>query len=153
MANWDGTRWLENVPATASPPPTRRRRLLGAAAEGALITTLIFGLIASTTFAAKGGNGNGGGNGHGNNTAVATTAGCTVDGVTVSGYGLPTDQVLNFFVTDASGTSGWVLGFTDTGAWDVSVPERTGPTVYEFASRTWGPMGRYYDVFAACSAQ
>jgi len=57
MSYWDGTRWLEDVPAASAPPPRRARRILGAAAEAALVTTLIFGLIATTAFAAKGGNG------------------------------------------------------------------------------------------------
>lgn len=56
MAYWDGTRWHDDVPATNAARPRRGRRLLGAAAEAALITTLVFGLIATSAFAAKGGN-------------------------------------------------------------------------------------------------
>jgi len=62
MAYWDGTRWLPEE--TGSPPavPARRRtrRLLGATAEAGLITLLVFGLIAGTALAGKGGNGGGG---------------------------------------------------------------------------------------------
>lgn len=60
MAFWDGTRWVNEAPA--SPARSRRRggRFFGAVAEASLITLLVFGLIAGTTFAAKGGNGGGG---------------------------------------------------------------------------------------------
>jgi hypothetical protein len=86
---------------------------------------------------------------HGPNAAPA--AGCTVSGTTVGATGLPTDQVINFMVTTSSGTTGWVLGFTPDGTWSVSVPAQTGPTTYEFASRTYGPDGSKYNVFASCS--
>ena len=82
---------------------------------------------------------------------TAVTFPCTVAGNVVSGSGLPTDEVINFMVTDASGTSGWVLGFTPDGTWTVNVPAATGPTTYEFASRTFGPNGSKYTVFQSCS--
>jgi hypothetical protein len=81
-----------------------------------------------------------------------TAGSCTVDGGIVSASGLPTDQVVNFMVTDASGTSGWVLGTTWEGTWVVTVPNRDGWTEYEFASKTWGKDGSKYRVFASCSA-
>src|SRR6266508_2121652 len=66
MTDWDGTRWV----ATSSAPPRRPRpvrHLLGAVAEATINTALVFGLIASSTFAAKGGqastNHHGGGGG------------------------------------------------------------------------------------------
>ena len=65
--------------------------------------------------------------------------------------GLPNGEILNFFVTDASGTTGWVLGFADDGTWSVHVPVPNGPTTYEFASRTSGKDGKRYTVFARCS--
>ncbi len=77
---------------------------------------------------------------------------CSVDGTMVSATGLPTDQVVNFMVTDGSGTSGWVLGTTWEGTWAVSVPARDGWTKYEFASKTWGKNGAKYRVFASCTA-
>jgi len=77
---------------------------------------------------------------------------CTVSGNVVSATGLPTDQVINFMVTDPSGTTGWVLGFTNDGNWSVNVPTRNGPTTYQFVSRTWGPNGSKYTVFSSCSA-
>jgi hypothetical protein len=59
MSYWDGSRWASDAPvATNSSRPGRR--LLGAAAEAGLISLLLVGLIAGTTFAAKGGNGGGG---------------------------------------------------------------------------------------------
>ena len=54
-------------------------------------------------------------------------------------------------VTDSSGTWGWVLGYTDTGTLAVTVPSANGPTTYEFGSKTWGPNGTKYTVFANCS--
>jgi hypothetical protein len=76
---------------------------------------------------------------------------CVVVGNSVSTTALPTDQVINFMVTDATGTNGWVLGFTSDGTWDVTVPAQNGPTTYQFASRTWGPDGTKYNVFSSCS--
>ena len=90
---------------------------------------------------------------HGQN---ASTAGCTSSSTSLGGVvqatGLPTDQVINFMVTDASGTSGWVLGFTPDGTWSVNVAAPNGPTTYQFVSRTSGPNGSKYAVFAGCSA-
>jgi hypothetical protein len=57
---WDGTSWVPDVPATTALRPRRTRRILGAATEAGIITLLIFGLIAGTTLAAKGGNSGGG---------------------------------------------------------------------------------------------
>jgi len=56
MSFWDGTRWVAEVPAAPSRASGIARRLLGATAEAGLITVLIFGLIAGSAFAAKGGN-------------------------------------------------------------------------------------------------
>ena len=118
------------------------RRLFGAGAEALIIVILVFGLLALPVLAAKGGGGQ-------PQRAVAT---CVVDGNVVSSTALPTDQILNFMVTDGSGTTGWALGFTLEGWWNVSVPGRSGPTTYEFASRTSGAGGARYEVFASCSA-
>jgi hypothetical protein len=82
---------------------------------------------------------------------AASAASCTVLGSVVAASGLPTDQVINFLVTDNAGTWGWVLGFTTDGAWSVSVPATNGPTTYQFVSRTWGPNGTHYTVFVTCS--
>ena len=98
--------------------------------------------VASPAVAGKGG-------GKGANASVAP---CSVADNTVHADGLPTDQVVNFMVTDSSGTSGWVLGFTDDGSWSVPVSSPNGPTTYEFVSRTWGPGGSHYTTFATCSA-
>jgi hypothetical protein len=84
---------------------------------------------------------------HGN---TASVAGCTASGNTVSATGLPTDQVINFFVTDSSGKTGWVLGYTTDGTWDVSVPAANGSTTYEFTGRTSGTGGAKYTVFTSC---
>lgn len=142
MTYWDGNRWTPEPSPRASARPRPLRRLFGAGAEALLITTLIFGLIAGTTLAAKGGNG---GNPH------RTASSCQIDGNVVSATGLPTYEVLNFMVTDASGTTGWVLGITWEGWWILTVPERSGPTTYEFVSRTYGPNGSKYTVYSTCS--
>jgi hypothetical protein len=110
----------------------------------ATVAALAFAV--SPVLAERGGNGNG----HGNNSAPAP-ASCSVSGKVVSATGLPTDEVINFMVTDASGTWGWVLGMSD-GTWTLTAPPQNGPTTYEFVSRTWGPNGRKYDVFASCAA-
>lgn len=143
MTYWNGSAW-QAEPTSLPPRPKRARRLLGAATEAGLITTLIFGLIAGTTLAAKGGGGGG--------IANRTVATCQIEGNVVSTTGLPTDEVVNFMVTDASGTDGWVLGVTWEGWWTLTVPARTGPTTYEFVSRTHGPNGSKYDVYSRCSA-
>jgi hypothetical protein len=145
MTYWNGSRW---TPEDSRPPRIARvglgRRLLGASSEAALIILLTFGLIVGTAFAAKGGNG--GGNPH------RSVSICQIDGNTVIGTGLPTDEVLNFMVTEGASTWGWALGFAgDSGTWDVPVPDRSGSTRYEFASRTYGPNGEKYEVFATCS--
>ena len=82
--------------------------------------------------------------------AAASVGSCTVDGSVVSAAGLPTDQVINFMMTDNSGTSSWALGYTDTGTWNVSVPPQNGATSYQFISRTSGSNGSRYTVFASC---
>jgi hypothetical protein len=79
-------------------------------------------------------------------------ASCVVAGSVVQATGLPTGEVVNFFVTDAAGTRGWVLGYTPDGTWSVAVPAPSGPTTYQFTSRTWGPNGTKYAVFASCAA-
>lgn len=115
----------------------------------ALTVVVVLAIMSIPAFAGKGeNNGRGNGNGKANVEAVAAT--CSVDGTVVHASGLPGDEVINFMVTDASGTTGWVLG-TSTW-WDVNVPERTGWTTYEFVSRTWGPSGSKYEVFASCSS-
>jgi hypothetical protein len=96
--------------------------------------------LAAPAFAGKGGK------------PAADVAGCTVSGNLVTATGLPTDQVVNFMSSNASGTSGWVLGYSSDGTWSVNVPTPAGATTYEFVSTTWGPSGSKYSVFASCSA-
>jgi hypothetical protein len=83
--------------------------------------------------------------------AAANTGGCSVDGNVVRATGLPVDVLLNFIVSDANGGWGQVLGFSD-GTWSVNVPDRSGPTTYQFTSVTWGKDGKKFDVYAQCSA-
>jgi hypothetical protein len=113
-----------------------------------LVTLLaILGLVvAAPAMSGKDGNGNGNGNGG------RESGSCTVDGTVVYGTGLPNWELMNFMVTDASGTSGWVIGFTDDGTRTIDVPDRTGPTTYEFTGETRGPDGSKYDVYASCQS-
>jgi hypothetical protein len=122
-----------------------------------LIIAVVALAIAAPAIAGKGGNGNGGnggggngGGGGGNN--VTATGSCFVDGNVVTGASLPNWTLMNFMVTDSSGTTGWVIGYTDDGTRSIDVPDRTGPTTYEFAGVTYGKDGTKYDVFASCSA-
>jgi hypothetical protein len=115
-----------------------------------LIVAVVALAVAAPAFSERSGNGNGHANGNGN---VSTPDGaCTASGSVVSATGLPTDEVINFMIDDSSGSWGWVLGFTDNGTVMVGVPAANGPTTYAFVSRTWGPDGSKYDVFASCSA-
>jgi hypothetical protein len=119
----------------------------------ALIIAVVALAVATPAIAGKGGNGNGGGNsgnGGGGN-VTAPTGSCTVAGSVVTATGLPTDELVNFMVTAASGSWSWVMGYTVDGNLSVNVPAPNGPTTYEFASRTWGPDGSKYTVFASCS--
>ena len=114
-----------------------------------LIIVVLALAIASPAIAGKGGNGGGNGAGGGGNNVTAAGS-CTVSGNVVTGTGLPTDQALNFMVTNSTGTMGWVLGYTATGTWTVGVPAASGATTYEFAGRTYGADGSKYTVYASC---
>jgi hypothetical protein len=83
--------------------------------------------------------------------AAAPSGSCVVGAGSVTATGLPTGELINFMVKTDAGTSGWVLGFTELGTWTVSVPATSVPTTYEFVSRTWGPNGSRYTVFASCA--
>jgi hypothetical protein len=111
-----------------------------------IATVAALTVAVAPAFAVKGGNGNGGG------TGTASAASCAVDGNVVSGSGLPTWTLLNFMITDSSGTHGWVLGYSGDGTAAVSVPSHSGRTTYEFVGETRGRDGSRYDVYASCSA-
>jgi hypothetical protein len=116
-----------------------KSRTLASAAVVALLASLSLASVASA----------------GTRTRTAeATAGCTVSGNVVTATGLPNDVILNFMMSDADGKYGWALGLTwdGTGEWSVTVPDRTGPTTYEFASTTFGKDGSKYYVYASCSA-
>ena len=87
MSFWDGSRWVADLPARHSRAPGIARRLVGATAEAGLISVLIFGLIASSAFAAKGGGNNGtGGHGHHGGGGGGYTATVAVSPNPVPGY-------------------------------------------------------------------
>ena len=111
------------------------------------VFALVLVVVSLAVAPALAGSGN---KGKGHNAAAGAEP-CTFAGNVVFGTGLPTGEVINFMVTDASGTDGWVLGFTPDGTWAVDVAAPNGPTTYEFASRTYGPNGSKYDVFQSCS--
>jgi hypothetical protein len=52
MTYWDGNRWIPDEPAKPKPAGAGRR-LLGASTEAALITLLLFGLIAGSALGAR----------------------------------------------------------------------------------------------------
>jgi hypothetical protein len=92
----------------------------------------------------------GGGKGQGKNDPVS--AGCSFSNNVVTATGLPVWTVINFLITDSSGSYGWVLGMTDDGTWTQNVAAPNGSTTYQFISSTWGPNGSKYTVYATCSA-
>jgi hypothetical protein len=110
------------------------------AAAVALVTVI------ATPVTALAGNGK-----HNPGPSPAPTAGCAYSNGVVQASGLPTGQVINFMIVTASGTTGWVLGYTSDGTWSVNVPAQTGATTYQFVSTTWGPNGSKYDVYTSCS--
>jgi hypothetical protein len=79
---------------------------------------------------------------------------CSYANGVVSAVGLPTGQVLNFLVNDNTTgiQTGWVLGISDNGTWQVDVTPPTSSTTYEFISKTWGPNGSKYTVYDECTA-
>jgi hypothetical protein len=91
----------------------------------------------------------GSGKGQGKNDPVS--AGCSFSNNVVTATGLPVWTVINFLITDSSGSNGWVLGMTDDGTWAQNVSAPNGPTTYQFISSTWGPNGSKYSVYATCS--
>ena len=107
--------------------------------------TVLAVAAAGPAIAARGGNGNGG-------NATGSSGSCSVSDNAVTATGLPTNEVINFLVSDATGTGGWVLGFTGDGTWSEAVAPPNGATVYSFVSRTWGPEGSKYTVYASCSS-
>ena len=128
-----------------------------------LIIAVVALALAAPAFSGKGGNAGGNGNGGGNagnngggsgggGNVTPPSASCSVDGNVVTGTNLPNWTLMNFMITDSSGTTGWVIGYTDDGTRAIDVPDRTGPTTYEFAGETYGKDGAKYAVFASCSA-
>ena len=91
--------------------------------------------------------------------AKAPTGSCTYNnasaGGTVSATGLPNGTVLNFFMQDntTGSQTGWVLGITRDGTWNVNVPAPTHSTTYDFTSRTTGKSGSKYIIYAECNIQ
>ena len=115
MSYWDGSRWTSEVqPATTSSRPARR--LLGAATEAGLISLLLVGLIASTTFAAKGGGGKPAGGSTPTGSCAVTPAPVAVGtSYTVTAYDVRPDTVFTVRVSDANGVQIFFLGSDSSG--------------------------------------
>jgi hypothetical protein len=93
MTFWDGSQWVRATPD--SPPPVRHKaaRHVGAAiAEAGLVACLVFGLIAGTTFAARGGKGAGG---HAGTSATITVPNGVFGGTTTASVSQPGLWVYN----------------------------------------------------------
>jgi hypothetical protein len=84
--------------------------------------------------------------------AATNGATCSYSNGYVHGSGLPTDQVVNFTKSDASGSSAWAVGYTSDGTADVYVGTPNGAATYQYISKTWGANGSKYTVFASCTA-
>ena len=114
MSYWDGNHWVADVPAAPSRAPRIARRLLGATAEAGLITVLIFGLIAGSAFAARGGGG-----GNRPKPPPPTAGACSVSPnpvsvvaggqFTFSGWGFASGELVQVNVSNSHGTSFFML--------------------------------------------
>ena len=142
---WNGTAWE----AQASPAPKRQgrvRHIAEAVLEGTLVSLLVVGLVAGTTFAGKGGNGRGGGN-----ASVTGGPSLTVnpqrvhagDMFDVSGCGFDAEQG-NVIVTFTGGSWGSPLNggcFTISGipalSGDTLSPGNYAVTAFQYVSGRW----------------
>jgi hypothetical protein len=116
MSFWNGHRWeAQSPPAAADTPRGNRAKRIGAAAlEGALITALVFGLIAGTAFA-KGGRPSGGGGGHGHGGGGSGTATVAVNPnpaaaysqFSITGCGYVPNAGVQFNLYTTTATSVW----------------------------------------------
>lgn len=136
MSYWNGDRWVSE-PTTTTSPRRRSLRLLGAGAEAGLITLLMFGLIAGTAFAAKGGNGGGGGRGHG------------------GGGHSGTSTVALVLVTDVNGNGSANWG--DTVTFSISTTATQYPhlevTCYQHGALVYGASAGFYPEYPWPGAQ
>jgi len=115
MSFWNGHRWEAQSPPAAdgTTRESRVKRIGAAALEGALITALMFGLIAGTAFAGRGGGGaagggkhGGGGNTTGGSGTISLASPLVVDR---NGNGTPNwGDVVRFNVSTTSTTQPWV---------------------------------------------
>jgi hypothetical protein len=147
MSFWDGTQWVADTPgrAAASPRPSRARHVLEAVAEGGMIAVLGIGLIAGTTFAAKGGHVN---NHNGSSAAITvpdgvfggtTTATVNSDGSATTAYASCDQGGMTVYAQyvnlDATGHATFRLG--PTPLWS------SGAASCKAQAGTWGNNGRW----------
>jgi hypothetical protein len=133
MSFWNGHEWGgDTPPATDVKREGRAKHVAKAALEASLITALAFGLIAGSTFAAKGGNGGGGG--HRGGGGSGTTGTYTV---TVSPAGPYTIGETVSVTTNAP-------IYTDNSGW-ITLVCTQGGVVVASATHANFPDGWYYD--------
>lgn len=86
--------------------------------------------------------------------ALAGSGTCSYANGSVTATGLPTGVVINFMEVDntTGSQTGWVLGISDNGNWSVDVTPPVSSTTYEFVSKTYGPDGSHFTVYASCTA-
>jgi hypothetical protein len=107
MSFWDGSHWVAEETAAPARASGIARRLLGATAEAGLITALLFGLIASGAFAAKGGGSSkphGGGGSGGTGTISLAPLVYDANGNGVANWG----DTVTFNVSTNATTQPWV---------------------------------------------
>ncbi len=145
MTFWDGSRWVRATPS--SPPPVRRkatRHIAAAIAEAGLVTCLVFGLIAGTAFAARGGKGAGG---HAGASGTITVPGGVFGGTTTATVSQPGLWVYNacsksgnvvsqqWAITDSAGRAVLYLGPT--------MLSKSGSATCVAQAGTWSSKGTW----------
>jgi len=106
---WNGKEWVAEAPPTRK-ASSRVKRLGATAVEAGLVTALAFGLIAGSTFAAKGGAGGGRHGGGGSSTGGSGTVSLvTPPVVDKNGNGAANwSDVVRFNVSTGSTSQPWV---------------------------------------------
>lgn len=137
MTYWDGNRWRSDAP---EPTPARHRplrRLFGATSEALLISMLVFGLIAGTALAAKGGGGKGPGGGDRGSLSLVMVEDTNGDGLPNHG------EELTFDVTTTATDKPYVSVRCYQGAsfvydgWAGFFPGAWFGTTFTMSSTTW----------------
>src|SRR4029079_18121043 len=161
---WNGKEWVAEA-APIKKAPSRVKRLGATALEAGLVTALAFGLIAGSTFAARGGGGSHKGGGDRTGGGTITLAPLVVDN---NGDGLPNwGDVVTFNISTSAGApfvnlecsqngavvlvgwKGYFVGSLDTnwnfglssGAWQGGAASRTAHTKVPNQRGRWATSG------------